>query len=216
MDVVQAMESRSSCRVFTDRPVDRALIEEVLNLTVKAPSALNLQPWLFTVVRGEELGRLSRRLVKAWAERGVGCAPAAARPLPEIYTARQKELFAVMGPAIRATTSPWDDFTNQGSLHFYGAPAAIIVSGEAALEHEAQFDLGLAVGYLLLACQAKGLGTCPIGLVSRYGELLADTLNIPDGRPTVLALAVGYPDETAPINLARTNRAPITETVRWY
>ncbi len=216
MDVSQAIQSRRSQRRFLAEPVERELIEEVVRLAGSAPSALNLQPWLFTAVMGEELERLSRRLVKALNELRVGCAPAAEKPLPERYLERQAGLKAQMGPAIKATEAPWDDFVNQGSMHFYGAPAAIIVCGEGALAAQAQFDVGLAVGYLLLACQEKGLATCPIGLVSRYSEIIQDALNIPEDRPVILAVAVGFADQNAPVNRVKTERAPLNEIFRWY
>ena len=165
---------------------------------------------------GGELARLSRSLLKAFEERRVGCAADAAAPLPERYVGRQRELNRVMGPAIKATESPWQDFVNQGSLHFYGAPAALICCGEAALARNAEFDLGLAVGWLLLACQEKGLATCPIGLISRYSEVIQEALNLPKDRPVVLGLAVGYPDREAPVNKVKTGRAKLEETLRWY
>ena len=216
MDVAQAIISRSSCRRFADRPVERPILEEVCALAFKAPSALNLQPWLITAVMGEELARLSRSLIKAFQERRVGCSADAQAPLPQVYVERQKELYRTMGPAIKATASPWQDFTNEGSLNFYGAPVALICSGEAALAHRAEFDLGLAVGWLLLACQEKGLATCPIGLISRYSEVIREALNLSEERPVVLGLAVGYPDRNAPVNLVKTGRAKLEESLRWY
>lgn len=216
MNVTEAIESRRSQRIYTDRPVDRALLEEIITLAGKAPSALNLQPWLFTVVLGDELARLSRTLVRAFKERNIGCAPAAKSQPPQVYLDRQSQLFAQMGPVIKQTESPWSDFTNLGSLHFYGAPAGIVISGEAAFDRDAEFDLGLAVGYLLLACQERGLGTCPVGLVSRYADLVGQALNLDSDRPVILALAVGWPEEGAAINQIKTGRAPVDEILRWY
>ena len=216
MEVTKAIESRSSCRVFLDRPVEQSLLEEVCALACKAPSALNLQPWLFTGVMGPELARLSRRLIKAWGERGISCAPDAAAPLPQRYADRQKDLNQTMGPAVKATSSPWKDLINEGSLNFYGAPAVLICSGEAALARRAEFDLGLAVGWLLLACQEQGLATCPIGLLSRYSELIQEALNLPPERSVVLGVAIGYADPEAPVNLVKTGRVRLEEVLRWY
>jgi len=216
MEVSQAIESRRSARRFLDRPVDREVLEEVCRLACLAPSAINLQPWLLTVVVGRELERLSGKLLKAFQERRLGCAPAARAPLSELYLERQKLLFAQMNPAIRATPTPWNDFINDGSLHFYGASAAIVAAGDSTFASSAQLDLGLAVGYLLLACQDKGLATCPVGLVSRYSEVIQEAINLPENRTVFLALAVGYRDESAPVNQVKTGRAPLEEVVRFY
>ena len=64
MDLLKVIEERRSTRAFLERPVEREMLEKLLRLATKAPSAINLQPWEFTVVSGEELNRLSRRLLK--------------------------------------------------------------------------------------------------------------------------------------------------------
>jgi len=216
MDVAQAIKDRRSCRSFLDRPVERPLLEEVCGLAALAPSAINLQPWLFTLLMKDELERLSRKLIKTFQERGLGCSAEVRAYLPDVYTQRQQDIGNQMAPAIKATTHPWGDFINEGSLNFYGAPAAFIISGEAALANDAQFDVGLATGYLILACQEKGLSTCPIGLVGRYSSVVQEFLNLDEGRPVILALAVGYADPEAPVNKVKTGRAPFGEVFRFY
>ena len=216
MDVAVAIETRHSTRLFLNKPLDRPLIEEVCRLAIQAPSAINLQPWLLTVITGQELIRLSRRLLKSFSEKGLACAPESPSELPARYQERQKKLAAETGPALKATASPWADFINEGSLSFYGAPAAVIISGEAALAHEGRLDLGLLAGFLMLACQEKGLSTCPIGLISQYSGVIQEALNLDQNRPVILAVAMGYADPEAPINQAWPSRAPQTEVIRWY
>ena len=60
MDLIKAINERKSARAFRSDPVPRETLEEILKLTIHAPSAINLQPWEFTVVTGEEKERLSR------------------------------------------------------------------------------------------------------------------------------------------------------------
>ena len=60
------------------------------------------------------------------------------------------------------------------------------------------------------------MATCPIGLVARYSDLVQEALNLPEERPVILAVAVGHPDETAPVNRVRTGRAELDEVVRFY
>ena len=64
MDLLKAIEERRSTRGFLDKPVGRDILETLLRLATQAPSAINLQPWEFAVVSGEERKRLSRVLVK--------------------------------------------------------------------------------------------------------------------------------------------------------
>ena len=46
----ELMKTRRSVRDFSDRPVDRALIERCLLTAGSAPSGANRQPWHFAVV----------------------------------------------------------------------------------------------------------------------------------------------------------------------
>ncbi|MEW6553331.1 MAG: nitroreductase family protein [Actinomycetota bacterium] len=56
MDVFEAIEKRRSVRSFdASREVPEELVEEVLNCGCQAPSAGNVQPWRFIVVRDGEL-----------------------------------------------------------------------------------------------------------------------------------------------------------------
>ncbi len=55
MDLETALSSRRSVRDYTDEPVDEATIRQLIAAAVLAPSATNLQPWTFTVVRDREL-----------------------------------------------------------------------------------------------------------------------------------------------------------------
>jgi nitroreductase len=55
--VTEALRARFSCRAFLDRPVERALVEEILALAARAPSGGNLQPWHVDVLAGRRLRR---------------------------------------------------------------------------------------------------------------------------------------------------------------
>ena len=54
----EIINGRRSIRGFKAEPVPRAVIEEVLELALRAPSSHNTQPWNFTVVAGEPLDRI--------------------------------------------------------------------------------------------------------------------------------------------------------------
>lgn len=46
----ECLRSRRSVRKFTDTPVSREVIRDLLEMAILAPSASNLQPWRFVVV----------------------------------------------------------------------------------------------------------------------------------------------------------------------
>jgi len=51
MDFYEVLESRSSTREFTTEDVPEETVNTLLSSAVKAPTAGNLQPWRFVVVR---------------------------------------------------------------------------------------------------------------------------------------------------------------------
>jgi nitroreductase len=216
MDVFEAMKNRHSCRAFIDRPVERETIEDLLRLAGLAPSAINLQPWECTVVLGDELRRLGRGLHKTLKERQATCGPEERKPLPEVFGRRMSEAGRIMGPLLAEMGTDIPTFVNQGTLDFYGAPAGLIFYIDAAHPDRRLVDAGIILGFLFLAAQALGLATCPIGLITQYADQIFDFLNIPADKVMALGVAVGYPDESAPINRVVTSRAPLDEWVKWY
>ena len=216
MELDQAIAERKSIRAFTDRPVPRGIITRVLEKAVRAPSALNLQPWEFTVVLGEEKERLSRALIKAYRERMISCSPEAKGPLPDVLGKRGAASFQAMQPALEAMGVAFDEFINEGSCRFYDAPVAVIVCMNKVFSHRRYLCVGAALGYLVLAAHAEGLGTCPIGLVSAYEDTIRECINIPEDRELAVAVAMGYPDWNSPINRFVTPRAPVDDVLRWF
>ena len=214
MDLIEAIEERRSTRAFLDRPVDRETLEKLLRFSVRAPSAINLQPWEFTVVSGEERRRLSRLLVKRMRERNISCGPSAKNPLPEYFVERQRGLLNVMLPGLPENT-PFDEFINEGSCNFYGAPVAIIICLDDSFSKAHLVDIGVALGYLLLAAHGLGLATCPIGLIAAYEDEIKDTLNIPENKKVIIGVALGYPDWENPLTQFKSPRENLNKLVKW-
>jgi len=50
MDAIRALRERHSVRSFTDKSVDRQVIEDLVDCARLAPTARNVQPWEFVVV----------------------------------------------------------------------------------------------------------------------------------------------------------------------
>ena len=215
MDVEQAIRERRSIRAFKPDPVQREKIEEVLRLAICAPSAINLQPWEFTVVVGEERQRLSRRLMKAYKEKQISCAPGNVKPLPQEVIARGVRAAEGMKPHLDEMQIDFNRFVNEGSCNFYGAPVAVVLSIDNAFAKGNYVDIGITLGYLVLAAQSAGLCTCPIGLITAYGEEIKDELNIAESKDVVIGVALGYPDWDVPINRFKSSRETLDAFTRW-
>ena len=55
MNLLEGIYTRRSIRQFTDQPVDREQLLEVIKAGTWAPSGLNNQPWRFVIVRSENV-----------------------------------------------------------------------------------------------------------------------------------------------------------------
>jgi nitroreductase len=214
VDIIDAIKERRSTRAFRPDPIDRKTIETLLTLASRAPSAINLQPWEFTVVSGEEKSRLSRLLVKRMRERQISCGPGAKDRLPDRLHQRQRALLERMLPNLPEGVA-FQDFINEGSCDFYGAPTAIIITLDQVFSSARLTDIGIALGYLLLAAHALGLGTCPVGLITAFDDDIKEALSLPQERQVVIGVAIGYADPDAGVNRSRSERAPLEELVRW-
>jgi nitroreductase len=215
MDLLKVIKERRSIRAYKPDPIPKKRIEEILRLTIHAPSAINLQPWEFIVVTGEEKERLSRRLIKAYKEKQIACSPGNVKPLPKTYGKRGAKTLALMKPFFEEMGVDIDQYVNEGSCRFYGAPAAILFCLDDSFPKARMVDVGLALGYLVLTAHEFGLGTCPIGLISAYEDEIKDLLNIPEDKNVVIGVALGYPDWEVPVNRFKTQRDELEKFVRW-
>jgi nitroreductase len=215
MDLIQTIKERRSIRAFRPEPVPKGVIEEILGLTVHAPSAINLQPWEFVVVTGEEKARLSRRLIKAYHEKRISCSPGNVKPLPKTYGKRGAKTLALMQPFFQEMGVDPDRYLNEESCNFYGAPVAIFLCLDDSFPSARMVDIGIALGYFALSAHEFELGTCPIGLIVAYEDEIKDLLNIPQNKNVVISVALGYPDWDVPINRFKSQRDDLEKFVRW-
>jgi nitroreductase len=214
MDVIEVIQERRSTRGFLDKPVEKETLERLIALATQAPSAINLQPWEFVVVSGEERKRLSRVLVKRMRERAISCGPGTKNPLPDYFVERQRGLLECMLPHL-PENMPFEHFINEGSCNFYGAPTAVIIMLDEVFSSARLTDIGIVVGYFVLAAHALGLGTCPIGLITAFDDEIKEELSMPEEKQVVIGIAVGYRDPDAPVNKPKSSRVPVSDVVRW-
>jgi len=215
MDVLEAIRGRNSIRAYKTDPVPKDIIKEILGLAINAPSANNLQPWEFTIVTDEEKDRLSRKLIKAYREKQISCGSGAVKPLPEPFKQRGVQTLESMKTHVESAGVSIDDFVNEGSCNFYGAPVAIIICLDDCFSSRQLVDVGTLLAYLLLAAHNFGLATCPIGLIAAYEDEIKDLLNIPENKKVIIGVALGYPDWESPVSKFKSSRDDLGKLLRW-
>ncbi|MDX1779194.1 MAG: nitroreductase [Thermodesulfobacteriota bacterium] len=215
MDVTKAIDDRISIRGFTEKPVSREVIEQLLNAARKAPSASNQQPWNFIVVTGETRERLCNDLLEACKKRNKHYDPSWGKTIPPIYLERTKKLLKAIRPHLNEMNQQAVPFLEEGSCLLYGAPVLILVTMDKAHPKSKLVDIGCAVENLVLAAHEKGLGTCIIALILTFEQLIRERLEIADSQALVVGVALGHPDGTLPVNTLRAPKEELTEMTRW-
>ena len=196
--LVNLMGSRRSCRNYSDCPVDRPLLEDLVQVGITAPSGSNCQPWTFTILPDRRaVDRLGRRVAdffrktnrmaeNRWLRAGLKLLGK-----PELDT-----YFHLHYATVEMGLSAWD--RGERDLLFHGATAAIVVAADNGASCPSE-DALLATGNMLLAAHAMGLGTCLVGFVieaMRRDQSIVRELGIPDHETPYAVIAIGWPDET--------------------
>ena len=177
MDVKTAIYTRRAIRNYTAQPIDEAKLRMLIDAAVQAPSAVNRQPWAFSVVRDKSL-------------------------LEQISQAAKTHMLRTSPAAL--LSHHFQEVLNDPKFNiFYNAPVLIVIS---SVEEEpwAIEDCSLAAENLMLAARAAGLGTCWIGFAQ--GWLRTDegkaALQLPASYRPVAPIIVGHP-ESIPAPVAR-------------
>jgi len=215
MDVVTAIHERMSIRGFKDTPVSRAIIEQLLDAAIKAPSASNQQPWNFVVVTGMVKEKLGEEILSAYKKRGEHYDPSIGNTIPKLYMERTKRLMKGLRPCLEKIGKKVVPFLEEGSCVFYGAPVLIIVTMDKTHPRSKLLDIGCAVENLNLAALEKGLGTCSIGLVLMFEKLIKEHLKISDTMNVVLGIALGYPDRELAVYTFRAPKEELGTMSQW-
>jgi len=210
-DLEEAIRGRRSIRMFLpDRPVPRELLDEALDLAIRAPSNSNIQPWHVVFASGAARERLVKALLAA-AQSGPPKIP----PLPEAFARFRSETGAVvygsMGIKREDRQGRW--VAQLRNWEFFRAPLAGVVCMRSELGLVDALGVGMFVQTLVLALTARGLGTCVQVSITGYPEVIREQLEIPEEFTILCGLSIGYPDPDFPANKIRIGREPIDKNV---
>jgi nitroreductase len=169
---LRGIYERRSVRSFTDEPVSRELVSSLVDAAIQAPSAMNEQPWHFTVVADK--ARLASISAKAKA----------------FMLAEFSEDSHI--DHLRQTLS------DANFNIFYNAPALIVISAPQGSRWAIE-DCAMAAQNLMLAAHSVSLGTCWIGFAQSW--LNSDegrrSIGVEPSQLVVAPIIVGHPAEKA-------------------
>ncbi len=170
VDVIEAIHTRRSVRQFLPRPVERALLRQIVLDAAQAPPPTSTQvPWTFNVVEGLErisaYGKLAKEYARAHHPEGAG------------WTWTEKPDFKVFwdAPSVIVISGPVEDCCRAGqnlmlSVHarglgtcWVGAPMLWLRTAEAKTELNIPPEVtpasALCIGYPAYIPDAPARGT---------------------------------------------------------
>lgn len=212
------VRERHSIRGFLPDRIPEALITKVFETACWSPSGTNVQPWQACVASGDvrdhiRAGFMSRsesgvraepdhprdgKVVGAWRDRKRACARA---------------LYGAMGIA-------WEDKEGRGRAarrnhEFFDAPHVVFLCIDDVFGAQTIADVGMYVQTLMLAMSVNGIASCAQGTLKDYPDLVREAFGLGSETKVLFGISFGYEDPHVPANQARTERAPLTETVQF-
>lgn len=207
---------RRSIRAFRPDPVDADLVRHILDVSARAPSGTNMQPWRVYALAGEVKTRLSDALVDAHAE------PSGSReseyqyypdPFFEPYLGRRRkvgfDLYGILG--IQRGDTARMHAQHAKNLMFFAAPVGLIFTIDRKLKIGSWLDYGMFLENIMVAARAHGLETCVQAAFAPFHAVVRDALALPEEEMVVCGMSLGYADPDAPENALETERVPARE-----
>lgn len=172
VELLMAIKTRRSIRRYKTDPISDDKVKMVLEAAHWAPSAANLQPWEFIIIKDQ----VTREKIQELVEEN------------RIITINTKE-------------DPWKTrFSKYSTEWISEAPVHIVVCANPAMtaphvfgRETYKYATGAAIQNLMLAAHALGLGTCWLSMFNK--RKLKTLLKIPKKIDVIAVITIGYPLE---------------------
>ncbi|MFN8586618.1 MAG: nitroreductase family protein [Candidatus Eisenbacteria bacterium] len=151
LSVTEAIRHRRSIRAYETGAIPQADLDAILEAAALAPSAFNLQPWRFVVVRDPAVK--AQLAEAAYRQPQVTAAPA----VVVLYT-DMADTLATLDELVRPGTPPEKAAKFTGMIRGIFEPQT-----EEQRETWAANQGHIALGFLLLAAEGHGYATSPMG-----------------------------------------------------
>jgi len=212
------VRTRRSVRGFLDQRVPDETIQQVFELARWSPSGTNVQPWHICVASGAVRDHLRSELMRKAAnnEPVVTDHPGDGR-LDDIWRERKRgcarALYGAMG-------IEWEDRQGRGraamrNYEMFDAPHVAFFCMHEVFGAQSAADVGMFAQTLMLAMTAHGIASCAQGTLRNYPDLVRETFKLEPQIKVLFGISFGYEDPAVDANAARTERAPLTETVQF-
>ena len=171
----QFLRSRRSIRVYKDKPVEREVMQKLIDTARYAPTASNGQTLQWQVTN-------DRKRLDYYSEKTIDWMREVIRDEPDSPFAKYCR------PVVAGWEAGYDGILRN-------APCLVIASAPGANAH-GLVDLSIALSYFEFAALPLGVGTCWAGLLRaamQANPQLVEEIGLPEGHTWFYPLMVGYP-----------------------
>jgi nitroreductase len=221
-----AILSRFSTRAYLNKPVEKAVLEDLLQVAARSPSGTNTQPWKVYVLQGAAKDKLVSEVCEA--HNAMAANPALAAEHAEEYDYypskwvspyidRRREcgfgLYGVLG--IGKGDKEKMHLQSQQNFRFFGAPVGLIFTLDKVMGRGSLLDYGMFLQSLMVAARARGLHTCPQAAWNNFSKIIYKHVGAGENEMMVCGMSLGYADEAALVNTFKTTRVDAGTFTHW-
>lgn len=220
MDVLEAIQSRKSIRAFKQDPVPKETVEKILEISQRAPSGTNTQPWHVYACTGAVKQAITDDVINM-AKSGGGKSYHDYDYYPEKWkddhNARRRAVGWGLYGLLGIEKGDREGSTRQAMRNFlfFDAPVGIFVTTEKYLTRGSWADTGMYIQTIMLAAKGFGLDTCPQAAWIPFQEPILKHLGVPDDQVLVTGMSLGWADPDKIENTLVSEREPV-ENVAHY
>jgi nitroreductase len=226
LTVEDAITSRKSVRAFTKDPVSKETIKKLLNISARAPSGTNTQPWKVYVLEGQALHNLCEKVCAAYDS--IAANPELEKEYQASYDYYPSKWFS---PYIdRRRENGWSLYSLLGiakgekdkmhaqhrkNFEAFVAPVCIFFTIDKELGKGSMLDYGMFLQSLMIAARGEGLDTCPQAAWNHYAKIIFPLIGAKDNEMLVCGMSLGYVNKTDIVNTFHTPRVGAEEFTTW-
>ena len=192
----------------------------MLELSQRAPSGTNTQPWHTYVCTGAVRDAICRDVIEMFDQGKAGKYEDYDYYPPtwkDVHRDRRRgvgwSLYGLLG--IEKGDREGAARQSKRNFNFFDAPIGLFFTVDAYLGRGSWFDAGLYMQTVMLAARGEGLHTCPQAAWISFQEPIFRHLNIPDDQVLVSGMAMGYEDKTAIENTLVSEREDVSNVVHY-
>jgi nitroreductase len=216
LTVTEALKRRISTREFREQPLEQQLVREILDVARWAPSGGNLQPWKVIAVAGAErtaVIELARRIHAADGADESTERPVYPPNLWEPYRTRRfklgEDMYALLGIPRSDRSARLARFARNYGM--FGAPVELFFIIDERMGHGQWAHLGMFMQSIALAALERGVSSCMQEAWAALRLSLKHHFSLDEHELVYCGMALGYADDSAPVNSLRSDRAPVEE-----